>query len=203
MPKSSQPSLFSQLSMVFASLSLVGLVGCQSLPSTSNTPAAKTETRSEEKPKEKESKVVVTALPDDGIRRESQPLPSRQPPRVILPKNQNNTKKLKDGQGVPAYQNLMQSYLKNLRQNNLKEAENSLIQAQRIAPQSAEVYRELARLANLRKQGSSAEAFARKGLSFAQNNTIRKQLWEQILESAKLRNNANLARQAQQMMQRY
>lgn len=203
MPKSSQPSLFSQLSMVFASLSLVGLVGCQSLPSTSNPPTTKTEKQAEEKPKEKESKVVVTALPDDGIRRESQPLPPRQPPRVILPENQNNTKKLKDGQGVPAYQNLMQSYLKNLRQNNLKEAESSLIQAQRIAPQSAEVYRELARLANLRKQGSSAEAFARKGLSFAQNNTIRKQLWEQILESAKLRNNANLARQAQQMMQRY
>ena len=85
----------------------------------------------------------------------------------------------------------------------MSDAESNLLQAQRMAPQSAEVYRELARLANLRKQGSNAEALARKGLSFAQNNTMRKQLWEQILQSAKLRNNTNLTRQATQMMQRY
>ena len=185
-------------------LSLVGamaivFVGCQSTPIGNPASTPKEEKKAEEKSEKSDSKVVVTPFPDDGIRRESQPLP----PRLILPENQNNHKKLKDGKGVPAYQNLMQSYLKNLRQNNLSDAESNLLQAQRMAPQSAEVYRELARLANLRKQGSNAEALARKGLSFAQNNTMRKQLWEQILQSAKLRNNTNLTRQATQMMQRY
>ncbi|WP_374295281.1 hypothetical protein [Acinetobacter sp.] len=191
-------------------LTLVGamtivFVGCQSTPTNppETLPKVKQDQKTSQKTQKDTSKVVVTPLPDDGIRRESQPLPSRQPPRLILPENQKNHQHLKDGQGVPAYQNLMQSYLGNLRQNKLKVAESSLLQAQRIAPQSAEVYRELARLANLRKQASSAEAFARKGLSFAQNNTMRKQLWEQILQSAKLRNNANLTRQATQMMQRY
>ena len=185
-------------------LSLVGaiaivFVGCQSTPIGNPASTPKEEKKAEEKSDKSDSKVVVTPFPDNGIRRESQPLP----PRLILPENQNNHKKLKDGKGVPAYQNLMQSYLKNLRQNNLSDAESNLLQAQRMAPQSAEVYRELARLANLRKQGSNAEALARKGLSFAQNNTMRKQLWEQILQSAKLRNNTNLTRQATQMMQRY
>ena len=77
-------------------LSLVGamaivFVGCQSTPMSNNPTAPKAEKKAEEKSDKSDSKVVVTPFPDDGIRRESQPLP----PRLILPENQNNHKKRK------------------------------------------------------------------------------------------------------------
>ncbi|KAA8734752.1 hypothetical protein F4V57_03030 [Acinetobacter qingfengensis] len=185
------------------------LAGCQSLPP--QTSGQIEQPKSEQKA-EPEQKVKTAPYPDDGIRRESKPLPSipvqqpstQSPPRVILPAPKPQPKQqLKDGRGVAAYQKLMSDYLVNLRNNRLSAAENNLIQAQRIAPQSADVYRELARLANLRQQGANAEAMARKGLTFAQNNTQRKQLWQQILQSAQIRNNNALIQQAQQNINRY
>lgn len=184
------------------------MVGCQTTPIQTTIVKPKAEIEiTEPNP----SKIVVTPLPDSGITRESQPLPNSYPtqpqtiPRIILPEQHQNQPRqnLKDGRGVPAYNKLMQDYQTSLRNNDLDTAESHLIQAQRIAPQSADVYRELARLANLNKQGASAEALARKGISFAQNNAQRKQLWQQILQSAQLRNNALLIQQAQQNIARY
>ncbi len=194
--------------LVFTSLAFVG---CQTTTAPIQTTIEKPKATLEEKPAEPESRVKVTPYPDSGIRRESQPLPSSStqtrnppaPPRVILPEQTQRQQNLKDGRGVAAYQQLMQDYQQSLNKNDLSAAENYLIQAQRIAPQSADVYRELARLANLKKQGANAEALARKGLTFAQNNTQRKQLWQQILQSAQLRNNAILIQQAQQNIARY
>lgn len=193
---------------------VLGIVGCQSTPSNleqqvNKLPAQK----GQDKPTVKEqAQVKVTPYPESGIVQQSQPLPTvyqpsvtAQPPRVILPEptHQANHRNLKDGRGIAAYSKLMQDYMQSLKQNNLGAAENYLIQAQRMAPQSAEVYRELARLSNLKQQGASAEAFARKGLTFAQNNVQRKQLWQQILQSAQLRNNVILMQQAQQNISKY
>ena len=159
--------------IVCSVLASVVVVGCQS---TTVIQTAPVEPQATIEPEQPSSGVRVTPYPDSGIIRESKPLPpipskTVTPPRVILPTTQSNstttTKSLKDGRGVAAYEKLMQNHLQALGQNNLVEAEKNLLQAQRIAPQSADVYRELARLANLRKQGSSAEAFARKGLTFA------------------------------------
>jgi hypothetical protein len=123
---------------------------------------------------------------------------------VILPEQTPTPNRhLKNGHGIAAYEKLMQDYLQSLRKNNLIAAEQQLIQAQRIAPQSADVYRELARLANLKKQAANAEALARKGLTFAQNNVQRKQLWQQILQSAQQQNKAALIQQAQQNIAKY
>ncbi|MCH4246499.1 MAG: tetratricopeptide repeat protein [Acinetobacter populi] len=185
------------------------LVGCQTTPpvSKSSVPVPEDKTPVVQQTPESSSKVQITPLPDHGIQSQSQPLPSAPiasvPPRVILPPQTTAPSNLKDGRGIAAYQKLMEDYLQSLRNNDIASAENYLIQAQRIAPQSADVYRELARLANLKKQGASAEAFARKGLTFAQNNAQRKQLWQQILQSAQLRNNAVLIQQAQQNIAKY
>lgn len=188
----------------------VMLVGCQSNTAIKTEPAPAQ--ISVEPPKE-EPRVKITPYPDSGIKRETQPLPRittqpapviSSPPRVILPEQKPApVRQLKDGHGIAAYDRLMQNYLQALKQNNLVEAEKNLLQAQRIAPQSADVYRELARLANLRKQASNAEAFARKGLTFAQSNVQNKQLWQQILHSAQLRNNTLLIQQAQQKIAQY
>lgn len=178
-------------------ISSVVLVGCQTTPTT--PPTIETKIKPPIEVKEPESKVKITPYPDSGIKRESQPLPQtstrviQQPPRVVTqPPHQ-----LKDGKGIPAYSQAMKDYTTALSQNRLSDAERSLLQAQRMAPQSADVYRELARLSNLRKQASSAEAFARKGLTFAQTNIQVKQLWQQILQSAQLQNNPSLIQQAQ------
>lgn len=197
-------------SVIFASTLL--FLGCQTTPKTKVKPIEKPTPPSSEN-SQPPSKVIITPYPESNIRQESQPLPllavqvPPPPPRVILPEQtaaaNNATKTLKDGQGIAAYEKLMQDYLQSLQKNDLSGAENLLIQAQRIAPQSADVYRELARVANIKKQGANAEALARKGLTFAQNNVQRKQLWQQILHSAQLRNNAALIQQAQQNIAKY
>ncbi|GAA5006079.1 tetratricopeptide repeat protein [Acinetobacter puyangensis] len=185
------------------------LAGCQTTPNSvsQSAPAAKDTAPAPQQSTETSSKVQVTPFPENGIHSQSQPLPpapvASVPPRVILPPQTSIPSNLKDGRGIAAYQKLMQDYLQSLRNNDIASAESYLIQAQRIAPQSADVYRELARLANLKKQGASAEAFARKGLTFAQNNAQRKQLWQQILQSAQLRNNVVLIQQAQQNIAKY
>ena len=154
------------------------------------------------------SRVQVSPYPESGIERQSQPLPSttptvvKKPQAVIIPPSTipKTTTTLKDGRGIPAYEKLMQDYIQRLKQNNLVEAEKLLLQAQRIAPQSADVYRELSRLANLRKQASNAEAFAQKGLTFAQTKVQQRQLWEQILQSAQLRNDTIRIQTAKQQI---
>lgn len=127
---------------------------------------------------------------------EQQTKPASNPPRLILPKQPKSPVPLKTGQAIPAYQKLMKDYVGYLRQNNLIAAEQALTQAQRIAPQSSDVYRELSRIANLKKQYRSAEAFARKGLMYALSNVQRKLLWQQIQLSAVKRNDAALLQQA-------
>ena len=183
------------------------LTGCLNLPSTSEKQSStQRETTTEKKPP---IQAKTTAYPDHGIQVERLPLPSGTPssssqPVVIVPTPAKTAaQKLKDGRGIPAYKTAMDSYLINLRANNLAAAESNLLQAQRIAPQSSAVYREMARLANLKKQNARAEAFARKGLTLAQNNVERKLLWRQILQSAQQSKNSALIQEAQQQINRY
>jgi hypothetical protein len=194
------------------SLLLIGIAlslnGCHTLDSRS-TPA-KVAPAVDNKTAEDASRVKISKYPDSGIVIESLPLPTSEPspvtpsPKVLIPAAKKvPPQKLKDGRGIAAYQKAMDDYVVNLSHKNLAAAESNLIQAQRIAPQSADVYRELARLANLKQQARNAEAFARKGLTFAQNNTQRKQLWQQILHSAQLQKNTTLIQQAQQNISRY
>lgn len=183
-------------------LSSLGFVGCQSQiiqPPVSTQPKVTLPEKTEP-----ESKVTVTPYPDSGIKKESQPLPNT-PHRIQIPTSSTVVqpiRQLRDGRGVAAYAKAMQDYTTALRQNRLNDAEGLLLQAQRMAPQSADVYRELARLSNLRKQATNAEAFARKGLTFAQTNLQKKQLWQQILQSAELQKSARLMQQAQREISR-
>ncbi len=188
-------------------LSAIILTACQTTPrystQTAQLPQQPADVQTE--PEQPATKVQVIPYPEQEIISESQPLPEApqpaNPPRIILPEPTTSTApKLRDGRGIAAYDKLMQDYISHLRGNDLAAAESDLIHAQRIAPQSADVYRELSRIANLKKQGSSAEAFARKGLTFAQTDVQRKQLWQQILQSAQMRNNVILMKQAQQQL---
>jgi hypothetical protein len=75
------------------------------------------------------------------------------------------------------------------------------LQAQRIAPQASETYLYLALIADQRKQYANAEALARRGLSYAQSNSMKKQLWMIVLKASEARNHPVKAQEARRAIQ--
>ena len=107
----------------------------------------------------------------------------RQNVQVIVPE-QKVQQKFNDGSQLPAFRTLMQKTQTAYKKQQLSEAERYAQQAQRIAPQATETYLYLALIADQRKQYANAEALARRGLSYAQSNAMKKQLWLVILKAA-------------------
>ena len=83
----------------------------------------------------------------------------------------------------------------------LAEAERYALQAQRIAPQASEIYLYLGLIANQRKEYANAEALARRGLSYAQSNAMKKQLWTIVLRASEARNHTVKAQEAKKAIQ--
>lgn len=129
---------------------------------------------------------------------QSQRLPSAIPaPRPVQPKVV-----LRDGSNIPAFSKLMAQAQQQIQANQLNAAEQTLIQAQRMAPQSAAVYARLSEVALKKRQGGNAEAMARKGLMLTSNPRQQHAFWQLILASAELQNNAALAGQARSQIQK-
>ncbi|MGP4712906.1 MULTISPECIES: tetratricopeptide repeat protein [unclassified Psychrobacter] len=101
---------------------------------------------------------------------------------------------------LPAFRNLMQNGTNQLRANDLTAAENSFTRAQRLAPRSSAVYFYLAQVALKKNQPRKAEAMARRGLSVSQDDTRRRALWQIILRSGQLQNNARVINEAQRAL---
>lgn len=101
---------------------------------------------------------------------------------------------------LPAFRNLMQAGISQLSAGNLTAAEGSFTRAQRLAPKSSAVYFYLAQVALKKNQPRKAEAMARRGLSVAQDSNRRRALWQIILRSGQLQNNARVIREAQQAL---
>ena len=124
----------------------------------------------------------------------------RQNVQVIVPE-QKVQQKFNDGSQLPAFRTLMQKTQTAYKKQQLSEAERYAQQAQRIAPQATETYLYLALIADQRKQYANAEALARRGLSYAQSNAMKKQLWYIILRASEARNHSIKAQQAKRMIQ--
>lgn len=121
-------------------------------------------------------------------------------PMVLKPATASGqpARKLADGRDMPAVQGLLVSAENQLALGDLEAAGNSLERAQRLAPQSAQVY---LRLSDVRlKQGRAAEAeqFARKGLAFAQGTAQQAALWRAVAAAAERQGKTDSARQARQ-----
>ena len=101
---------------------------------------------------------------------------------------------------LPAFQKLMQTGMRQLQAGDLTVAESSFTRAQRLAPQSAAVYFYLAQVALKKNQPRKAEAMARRGLSFSTDTSHRRALWQLILRSGQLQNNARVIKEAQQAL---
>jgi hypothetical protein len=118
------------------------------------------------------------------------------PPRVAQP-----NVVLRDGSNIPAFRVLINRAQQQIQSAPEDSAEQTRNQAQRMAPQSTAVYAYLSQVALAKRQGSNAEAMARKGLMLTRNPRQQHAFWQLILAAAQLQNNATLATQAQQQMQ--
>lgn len=96
----------------------------------------------------------------------------------------SNAKKLADGRDTPAVQGLLASANDSLQQGNAEAAAMTLERAQRLAPQSATVYLQLAQVRLRQSRAVEAEQLARKGLSYAQYNSLQAALWRLVAQAA-------------------
>lgn len=115
-------------------------------------------------------------------------------------KSQPSRSTTSNNSSLPAFQKLMQTGMSQLQAGDLTAAESSFTRAQRLAPQSSAVYFYLAQVALKKNQPRKAEAMARRGLSFSTDTSRRRALWQLILRSGQLQNNARVIKEAQQAL---
>lgn len=101
---------------------------------------------------------------------------------------------------LPAFRNLMQVGISQLKAGNLTNAESSFTRAQRLAPKSSAVYFYLAQVALKKNQPRKAEAMARRGLSVSQDSSRRRALWQVILQSGQAQGNSRVVNEAKQAL---
>lgn len=171
---------------------LLAMVGCQMLPPTTPEPTTAPKKPSSSKDASTPDGIKITPYERDEIKRE--------PLQVLVPKQHAQQQKFDDGQQLPAFKQLIQQTQQAFAQGNWNEAEKFAMQAQRLAPQSAETYLYLAWVANHKQQPANAESLARRGLSYAQSTAMKKQLWQAILKAAQQQNNARSLQEAQQKL---
>lgn len=180
-------NIYKQLIIGFG---LIGLVGCQSLAPEPDRQPKKPPT-----PEKKEIKTPsgVTITPYD--REEIQ----RKKMQVVVPQ-QKPKQQFEDGRQLPAFQKLMQKTQLAYKQGQWNDAESAALQAQRLAPQSAETFLYLALVAEKKQKPANAYALAQRGLSYAQSNAMKKQLWLISLKSAQQQKDQRLIQQAQKAL---
>lgn len=101
---------------------------------------------------------------------------------------------------LPAFRNLMQTGVNQLKAGNLTNAESSFTRAQRLAPKSSAVYFYLAQVALKKNQPRKAEAMARRGLTVSQDSGRRRALWQMILQSGQAQGNSRVVSEAKQAL---
>lgn len=145
---------------------------------------------------------VITPSRDDYM---VSPPPTPSPRNALLERARRNSQQQSsqtatDQSDLPAFRNLIQIGIDQLRSNNLTAAESSFTRAQRLAPRSSAVYFYLSQVALKKNQPRKAEAMARRGLTVSQDRERRRALWQLILQSGQQQNNPRVIREAQQAL---
>jgi hypothetical protein len=171
-----------------ASILMVVLVaGCQTLPPTATLPLPSPTSPTPLTP----PPAIVspqTVIP--------QPLPSAAEPPLTsqpLPATPNSTSKpvlatlppqpqinSRDGRNIPAVTHLIALGRQQIAAHQFDDAEQSLTQAQRLAPNNPAVYAYLSNIALQQQQGKRAEAMARHGLMLTHHPPQQKAFWQLI-----------------------
>ena len=181
---------FSSYKQIVIGLGLIGLVGCQSLPAPQQ-PAVEKKPSTEKKTIKTSDGVVITPYDREEIQRKKM--------QVVIPE-QRSKQQFEDGRQLPAFKKLMQKTQQAYTQGKWNEAEAAALQAQRLAPQSAETFLYLALVAQKKNKPANAEALAQRGLSYAQSNAMKKQLWLVILKAAQQQKDQKVIQQAQKAL---
>lgn len=171
----------------------VALAACQMTPPTSQSP-----TKASEKNQEQQKGISTP----DGIKITPYDRPEIQREKIILP-TQQSQQRFDDGRNLPAYQQLIKNTHNAFKQAKWDEAEKNALNAQRLAPQSPEAFMYLAMIANHKNQAKNAESLARRGLSYAQTDAMKRQLWTVILKSGQLQKKPQLIQEAQNKLKSY
>lgn len=170
-------------------LVMVTLVGCQSLPQNSTSQSQQGSKKTDSDSRHPDG-IKITPYDQPEIKRESMNV-------IIPPQQKKNQQTFDDGRNLPAFKKLIQQTQTAYRAGKWTEAEQTALQAQRIAPQSAETYMYLALIANNTNQAKKADSLARRGLSFAQSGAMKRQLWQIVLKAAQTTKDTTSIKEAQ------
>ncbi|WP_445117085.1 tetratricopeptide repeat protein [Acinetobacter sp. WZC-1] len=177
------------LKQVILVAGLISLAGCQSLPTQHTSPTPSPAQPGKKPGVETPDGVKITPYDRPEIQRKQL--------QVIVPQQKTQLQKFDDGRQLPVFKQLMQETQTAFKQGKWDEAEKSAMHAQRLAPQSAETFLYLALIAGHKNQPANAESLARRGLSYAQSNAMKKQLWQIILKAGQSQNKAGTVQEAQ------
>ena len=145
--------------------------------------------------------VIITPSRDDYIISEpSVPAHNELLERARQNSQQRSQQTATNNSDLPAFRNLMQMGISQLKSGKLTNAENSFTRAQRLAPKSSAVYFYLAQVALKKGQPRKAEAMARRGLSVSQDTNRRRALWQIILQSGQAQGNSRVISEAKQAL---
>ncbi len=172
-------------------LSSAVLAGCQNMPdygwpsqqrSQSMITKPKPIIRSTAPNETQKKPIIREAVP--VIEKPQEPVVVAPVPLIMKPVAAPVVKKLADGRDMPAVQGLLASANGSLQQGDFEAAAVSLERAQRLAPQSATVYLQLAQVRLQQNRAVEAEQLARKGLSYAQSSSQQAALWRLVAQAA-------------------
>jgi hypothetical protein len=169
---------------------LLVLAGCQSLPAPEQKAPVKNDQKEAPKVIRDSSGVVIHTYDHPDIERK----------RVAIPEQPERVQKFDDGRNLPAFKKLIQQTQGFYAKGELNKAEDTAMQAQRLAPQSAETFMYLAMIANRKNQPANAEALAQRGLSYAQSAPMKKQLWNIVLQAGQKQKKTQTIQKAQQAL---
>lgn len=147
-------------------------------------------------PKSDTAKTVITP---DGVKiiPYDRPDIKRESIDVVIPAKQKANQSHTSTAQLPAYKLLIQKAQVAFKSGQWDAVEQNAMQAQRISPQIPDAYMYLALVANNKNQAKNAESLARRGLSYAQTDSMKRQLWLIILKSGQSLNQSAIIQEAQ------
>ncbi|ENV47741.1 hypothetical protein P255_01795 [Acinetobacter brisouii CIP 110357] len=175
----------------------LSLIGCSQLTQQSQSKHQQSTPPTEKKttPHSHTNGVQITPYQVPEIKREAIPVKNHSaPPQPAA---------TPDGSEKPVFRQLIQQARQALQQNHLTQAEHFALQAQRISPQAAQSYVILAQIAQKQRNYNHAEALLQRGLSLANDNATKKQLWLIRLQIAQTQHNPNAIQQAKRALQQF
>lgn len=179
------------ISSCVLSLSLIGCSQLTQQPQSKHQSTPPTDKKTTSHPHSNGVQITPYQVPE--IKRESIPVKNHSaPPQPAA---------TPDGSEKPVFRQLIQQARQALQHNRLTQAEHLALQAQRISPQAAQSYVILAQIAQKQRNYNHAEALLQRGLSLANDNATKKQLWLIRLEIAQTQHNPNAIQQAKRALQ--